>query len=327
MSNEAKEVRFHSPLAPLMRQFVEEKRACGHRYYEQARLLARFDRALASKSVTASTLPRAAMRRWLTKQPHESPGTHQHRISIARQFAQFMCRLGYLADVPPRWPMTRETQTFVPYIFTRSEIAALLDRIDHLPPSPHSPDRHLIMPEISRLLYGCGFRVNEVLQLRVADVDLDQGVLTVRDGKFGKDRLVPPHITLVQRLRRYADLFGKRPDEAFFFPSRQNEPYRNNAVYLVFRKALFQLGIPHGGKSKGPRVHDLRHGFAVHTLLRWYEEGADLNAKLPILATYLGHQTLNGTQRYLHFTAELFPEISQRVNAAFGGVIPRRDAS
>jgi integrase len=222
--------------------------------------------------------------------------------------------------------MTREAQPFAPYIFTRSEVAALLDRVDHLPPTPHSPDRHLIMPEIFRLLYGCGFRVNEVLQLRVADVDLDCGVLTVRDGKFGKDRLVPPHIDLVRRLRRYTDIFGKRPAKAFFFSPRLGEPYRVNAVYLVFRKALFQLGIPHGGKSKGPRVHDLRHCFAVHTLLRWYEEGADLNAKLPILATYLGHQTLKGTQRYLHLTAELFPQITQRVNAAFGDVIPRRTA-
>lgn len=327
MSSKTKAVSFRSPLAPLMRQFVDEKRACGHRYHEQARLLARLDRALVSESVTASTLPRAAMQCWLTKQPHESPATHQHRISIARQFAQFMCRLGYLADVPPRWPMTRETRTFVPHIFTRAEIAALLDRIDQLPPTPHSPDRHLVMPEIFRLLYGCGFRVNEVLQLRVADVDLDRGVITVRDGKFGKDRLVPPHFTLVRRLRRYTDFFGQRRNEAFFFPSRPGQPYRNNAIYLVFRKALFQLGIPHGGKSKGPRVHDLRHCFAVHTLLRWYEEGADLNAKLPILATYLGHQTLTGTQRYLHLTAELFPELNQRVTAAFGDVIPRRAGS
>lgn len=98
MLNEAKEVRFHSPLAPLMRQFVEEKCACGHQYNGQARLLARFDHALQSESVTASTLPRAAMQSWLTKQPHESPKTHQCRISIARQFAQFMCRLDYLAD-------------------------------------------------------------------------------------------------------------------------------------------------------------------------------------------------------------------------------------
>ena len=169
--------------------------------------------------------------------------------------------------------------------------------------------------------------MNEVLQLRMADVDLDQGVITVRDGKFGKDRLVPPHRTLVQRLRRYVEHFDTRPDSAFFFPSRHGERYKSNAVYLVFRKALLQLGIPHGGRGKGPRVHDLRHCFAVHTLLRWYEEGADLNAKLPILATYLGHQTLNGTQRYLHFTAELFPQINQRVTAAFGDVIPRRVVS
>ena len=111
MSNKTKEVGFHSPLAPLMHQFVEEKRACGYQYHEQARLLARFDRALVCELVTASTMPRAAMQDWLIKQPNESPKTHQSRISIARQFAQFMCRTGYVAYVPPRWPMTREKNT------------------------------------------------------------------------------------------------------------------------------------------------------------------------------------------------------------------------
>ncbi len=90
---------------------------------------------------------------------------------------------------------------------------------------------------------------------------------------------------------------------------------------------MLQCGIPHAGRGKGPRLHGLRHAFAVHTLLRWYREGADLDAKLPVLATYLGHQSLAGTQRYLHLTAELFPEIAVRLNAEFGDVIPRRTAS
>ena len=98
-------------------------------------------------------------------------------------------------------------------------------------------------------------------------------------------------------------------------------------VYHLFRKLLLQCGIPHAGRSKGPRVHDVRHTFAVHSLLRWYRDGADLDAKLPLLATYLGHQSLAGTQRYLHLTAELFPEITVRSNAAFADVIPRRAKS
>jgi integrase len=180
------------------------------------------------------------------------------------------------------------------------------------------------MPEIFRLLYGCGFRISEVLNLRVQDVDLNQGVLTVRQGKFRKDRLVPVALSLVNRLRKYEAGLGNRPPDAFFFPAPNGKAYSLRPVYTLFRKLLLQCGIPHEGRGKGPRLHDLRHGFAVHTLLRWYQEGADLNAKLPLLATYLGHESLSGTQRYLHLTAELFPEIVARADAAFGDVIPRR---
>jgi integrase/recombinase XerD len=128
----------------------------------------------------------------------------------------------------------------------------------------------------------------------------------------------------VNRLKTYAAGFGNRSDDAIFFPSPDEGPYKLRTLYGLFRKLLLQCGIAHGGRGKGPRVHDLRHAFAVHTLLRWYREGADLNARLPLPATYLGHQHLSGTQRYLHLTAELFPEVTARVDAAFGDVIPGR---
>ena len=148
----------------------------------------------------------------------------------------------------------------------------------------------------------------------------------MREGKFRKDRLVPPALPLVERLRSYdaavSAVTGARPGGACFFPSVHGGPYRIGAIYVAFRRLLFGCGIPHGGKGKGPRVHDLRHTFAVHAMLRWYREGADLDAKLPVLATYLGHQSLLGTERYLHLTAELFPEVAVRVNAAFGDIIP-----
>jgi integrase len=180
---------------------------------------------------------------------------------------------------------------------------------------------------VFRLLYGCGFRVGEVLHLRVSDVDLNRGVLTVREAKFGKDRLVPPAVPLVQRLQRFAAGFGVRPTDAYFFPTLHGGPWSIGTVYHVYRELLLRCAISHAGRGKGPRLHDLRHTMAVHTLLRWYRDGADLDAKLPVLATYLGHQSVAGTQRYLHLTAELFPEITIRANAAFGDVIPRRVAS
>lgn len=315
---------FQSILAPLMEKFLQEKRACGYRYREGARVLRQLDKLLSREGLTTIELPRSLAKKWLSKTAHESPGTHQYRITVVRQFSKFLCRHGCPADVPDSTLATRSSSDFVPRVLNREEVRKLLQAVDQLVPTARSPFRHLVMPEIFHLLYGCGFRVGEVLNLRVQDVDLNQGVLTVHKGKFQKDRLVPLALSLVNRLQKYAARFGNRPPDAIFFPGPHGEPYSLRTVYPLFRKLLLQCGIPHGGRGKGPRLHDIRHTFAVHTLLRWYREGADLNAKLPLLATYLGHLNLSGTQRYLHLTAELFPEIMARVEADFGEVIPRR---
>jgi len=324
MTSDQSNFAFQSVLAPLMEKFLLEKRACGYRYHEEGRILGHLDSFLSLEGLARIELPAPVARKWLSKTAHESSRTHQQRITVVRQFAKFLCRLGYCAYVPDSTLSARNNANFEPRILTHEQIQKLLQTVDQLAPTARSPLRHLIMPEIFRLLYGCGFRLGEVLKLRVQDVDLDQGIVTVRQGKFRKDRLVPPALSLVNRLRNYAARLGNRRDDSIFFPSLHGGPYKLRAVYGVFRRLLLQCGIAHGGRGKGPRVHDLRHAFAVHTLLRWYREGADLDAKLPLLATYLGHSHLSGTQRYLHLTAELFPEVMARVDAAFGDVIPGR---
>lgn len=324
MSRREFRAHFQSPVAALMERFVREKQACGYRYDEEARILACFDRFLCDEALSQCELPRAMTRKWLAKQSHESAATHRGRIYAVRQFAKYMCQLGYAADVPDRSLTAKRGASFSPRIPTHSEVQQLLIAVDQLTPTARSPLRHLIMPEVFRLLYGCGFRLGEVLHLRVADVDLNQGIVTVRKGKFGKDRLVPPALPLVQRLRRYADSMGDRAADAYFFPSPSDGPWALTTVYRLYRELLLQCGIAHAGRGKGPRVHDLRHGYACHALLRWCRAGADLNAKLPVLSTYMGHRSLAGTQRYLHLIAELYPEITVRANAAFGDVIPWR---
>ena len=315
---------FEGPLAPLMDQFVRERRAIGYRYETAAYQLMHFDRFLASEAPDDETLSRSATRKWLARRPHESGGAQQNRVGLVREFAKFLCRVGHPAYVPERGLGAKRDKGFSPRVLTHAEVGRLLDAADSFAPCARSPYRHLVMPEVFRLLYGCGFRVGEVVKLRVADVDLDRGVLTVRDGKFGKDRLVPPALPLVRRLRLYDAAIGPQPADAFFFPSHRGGPWRSGSVYELFRQLLFRCGIPYGGRGKGPRLHDLRHTFAVHALLRWYREGADLDAKLALLATYLGHRSVDGTQRYLHLTAELFPEVTARSHAFFGDVIPRR---
>ena len=180
-------------------------------------------------------------------------------IDIVRHFSGFLLRVGYPAYVPDSTLATRNPSTFVPRMLTDEELRKFFQAVDALEPTARSPLRHLIMPEVFRLLYGCGFRVGEVLKLRVRDVDLNQGIITVRQGKFRKDRLVPPALSVVNRLRKYADHFEKRPPDSIFFPAPRGGPFRIWTVYRWFRELLLQCGIPHAGRGKGPRIHDFRH--------------------------------------------------------------------
>ena len=324
MPNDASKTEFQSVLAPLMDQFVQEKHACGYAYHESTRILHRLDDFLVQESLMTFELPRSLARKWLAKKPHESARTQKQRIILVRHFSRFLLRAGYSAYVPDSTLAARNPATFVPRMLTDEELGKFFHAVDAMKPTARSPLRHLVIPEVFRLLYGCGFRVGEVLKLRVRDVDLDRGIITVRQAKFRKDRLVPPTLSLVKRLHRYADYFGNRPPDAIFFPGPSGGPFALRTVYTIFRELLMQCGIAHAGRGKGPRIHDFRHLFAVHTLRRWYRNGDDLDAKLPLLATYLGHQHLSGTQHYLHLTAELFPEISARLDAAFAEIIPGR---
>ena len=324
MPNDASSTGFQSVLAPFMDQFLEQKHACGYAYNEPIRLFHRLDDFLVQEGLATLELPRSIARNWLAKKAHESASTHQQRIILIRQFSRFLLQAGCPAYVPDSTLASHNRSTFVPRMLTDEELRKFFKAVDALEPTARSPLRHLIMPEVFRLLYGCGFRANEVLKLRVRDVDLNQGIITVRQGKFRKDRLVPPALSLVNRLRKYANYFESRPPNAIFFPGPSGRPFALRTVYTLFRELLLQCVIPHAGRGNGPRIHDFRHVFALHTLRRWYRNGEDLDAKLPLLATYLGHQHLSGTQRYLHLVPEIFPEITARTEAAFGDVIPRR---
>lgn len=278
-----------SPLAPLMEQFVQEKRACGYRYDEYVWRLRRFDTYLCHQGLQRVELPKAMFSPWLVKQAHETSKNQHGRVNLVRQLAHYMQRLGLPADLPDPGTGAKPSRTFVARILTHDEVRRVLDAADQLKPMGSTHLRHLVLPELLRVLYGCGLRLEEALGLRIRDVGLIQGVLHINDTKFRKDRLVPPAHPLVVRLQKYAATLGPLPADAYFFPSPRSGALHSSGVYRNFRDLLHRCHIGHGGRGQGPRIHDLRHTFAVHTLLRWYREGVDLQARLPVLATYLGH--------------------------------------
>ncbi len=311
------ESAFTSALGPWLREFVLEKRAVGYRYISEQHTLERLDRHLVEIGHKEASLPRAVLDAWLAKTPHESQSTQLARVSVVRQLARFLMHHDVLVELRPP-PIRLQGHRFLARIFSPNEIARMFAAIDKLLVDARAPQRHLIMPALFRVLYACGLRVGEALRLRVSDVDLDAGVLTIWQGKFRKDRLVPLSPSLHTYLRRYHTEMGKRAADAFFFPASHGGVYSLHSSYTAFRWMLRTAKIPHGGRGEGPRVHDLRHTFAVRRLEAWYREGADLATKLPVLSTYLGHESMAGTQRYLQLTAELYPDLAKRLEQPFG---------
>ena len=203
-------------------------------------------------------------------------------------------------------------------MLTEEELRKFFRAVDTLEPTARSPLRHLIMPEVFRLLYGCGFRVREVLKLRIRDVDLNQGIITVRQGKFRKDRLVPPALSLVNRLRKYAGHFESRPPDAVFFPAPTEVllPYAPFTHSFVNCCCSVEFLTRDEARAPGSTIivtysPSIRYDVGIETVR--------ISTPNFLLATYLGHQHLSGTQHYLHLTAEIFPEITARVERPLVG--------
>ena len=209
----------NSPLAPLMAQFIQEKRACGYRYNPGVCSLRRLDAHLCRQGLQQVELTKAVTSSWLAKQPHETDKTQRARVNQVRHLALFLRRLGLPADVPDHAVGAKESRTFMARVLTHEEVRRLLEAADRIEPMASTHLRHIVLPELLRVLYGCGLRLEEALSLRMRDVDLVQGVLRINDTKFRKDRLVPPARPLVVRLQKYAAALGPRADDDYFFPS------------------------------------------------------------------------------------------------------------
>ena len=313
---------FRSKLAPLLRAFLVDKRARGFRYTREMFHLRQLDRFLLRAGIKKVALSQSVVERWLSSTLNRRASTHRKRVVVVRQLAAFLQLHGCPAHRPVLPLTPRREDRSAARIFSRDEMRSILKAADCLPYSPQSPRRHIVIPEVFRVLYGCGLRVGEATRLSVADVDLAQGILKVQQGKFRRDRLVPLAPALRRRLKKYAEAFGTRSPDEPFFPSRRGARYGNQGMYLVFRHLLQQSGIVHHGRGQGPRLHEVRHTMAVHRLEGWYRAGEDLNAKLPLLATYLGHRSTVGTAAYLQLTQALFTDLATRLERAFGHVIP-----
>ena len=230
-----------------------------------------------------------------------------YRYAISRRYASCSPLPN---NEPPR------PRSAAPYIYSHEELNKLFGAIDECRRGARKLDADTFRTLIL-VLYGTGLRRGEACRLTLGDVDLCVAVLTVRDTKFRKSRLVPVGPQLADTLQAYASRRAARQMPAgmasTFLANRDGSPVDGSSVHRAFSELLRAACIHAGNNGCGsPCVHSLRHTFAVHRLTSWYRQGADVQRLLPILSTYLGHRDLNGTQVYLSMTPELLQEASRR---------------
>jgi integrase/recombinase XerD len=311
-------------LADAIDALVTEKRAVGYKYDAERLVLARFQAFHRREFPGLDTFTEASVNAWIDAawRRNVKPATLQGLAAPIRELARWLGRQGVTAYLLPRAVLPRPAR-YVPHIYTDAELAALFDQTDRCHYCAEVPLRHLVMPVLFRTIYACGLRCSEARLLRVGDVDINAGTLQIRDAKGGKDRQLPVAEALRVRLADYAARIAAQPGQReWFFPGQADKPITLGNVYHNFRRFLWQAGISHGGPGHGPRVHDLRHSFAVNNLRLCFADDRDVGALLPVLQTYLGHSSLADTAYYLHLTAESYPDITTRVQQMLGDVVP-----
>ena len=313
--------RFSSSFADHFVAFIAFKRSFGYTYIGEEYLLKRLDKFLVAEKYTE--LSQEVIEEWLNRKRHESRRNQLHRVSIIRQLANYLLARGVSAYYPANILITSPKDHFIPCIFTHQQIGNLFKAADAIAQRKRPGGIATIFPIIVRLLYSTGIRVGELIRLRWQDIDVKNGVLKIREGKFRKDRLLPLSPQMLKVMRKYADQYNSSSPEDVVFQNPCGKECNKRSIYTWFRKSLFDAGIPHSGRGKGPRMHDLRHTFAVHNLERWIKEKQDLQVNLAILVDYLGHETMSGTAQYLRLVPSIYPEIIARMENSVGRKIKR----
>ena len=292
--------------------YLATRRAMGYKLCYQGQMLVQFVDYLEAVGAEHLTINHALG--W-AKQPSGAARTWWAvRLSTVRAFARYLSALDPATQIPPAGLISAGSHRIVPYIYTDEDITRLLEAAGRLG-SAHRADTY---QTVIGLVAVTGMRAGEAVRLDRDDVDLEQGVLTIRNSKHGKSRQVPVHPSSVEALAAYArrrDQRQPRPKAASFFTSTTGTRLLRDNVSTVFPRLVREAGLADAGHHRPPRLHDLRHSFAVNTLIRWYRQGLDVEQQLPVLSTYLGHVAPSSTYWYLSAVPELFELIANRLDA------------
>jgi integrase/recombinase XerD len=293
-----------SALQTALDKYLAIHRALGFKLESSGWLLQRFVRFAEQQGAAYITTELALQ--WATQPTHAQPCRWATRLGMVRRFAQYLSPSDPRVTVPPPELLPYRRQRAKPYIYRDEQIKRLIKAAQRLRST--NGLRPFTYATLYALYAATGMRTGEALQLDRGDVDFVQGVLTIRHSKFGKQRYIPLHPSTRRALQRYAyhrDRLCPDPSNPSFFLSDRGTRLSNQDAQKTFVKLSHRIGLRKKGDSRGPRLLDLRHRFAIQTLLNWYRRSVDVERQLPTLATYLGHVEIRDTYWYLTATPQL----------------------
>jgi integrase len=304
-----------SGLRRSLEQYLTIRRALGFKLAGEGRLLADF--VSFADQAGIHTLTTEVALAWATLPPQGSPGWLARRLRAVRGFARYLQTLDPATEIPPADLLPARSGRATPYLYSDAEIVALMAAAPQLAP----PLRAATFETLIGLLAVTGLRIGEAMRLDRDDIDWSNQLLSVRDSKYGKSRQVLLHRSTLDALGSYGerrDRLCRRPQAPSFFVSTRGTRLVHSTIYPSFRSLLRQAGLAQRSSSCRPRVHDLRHSFAVKTLLGWYRDGDDVSVRMPLLSTYLGHVDPAATYWYLSAAPELLALAAERLELAAG---------
>ncbi len=321
-----------SRLGRVITRYVGLKTALGRHFDGERRVLEALDSFLQADGGRSADLTPESLSRWTQTLKHISPTVRRKRLQIIRNLCLYRRRTEPDCFVPDPVLFPAHHQPRPPYLLTPAEIARLLRATRTLARTPGSPLRPDVFHLAIVLLYTTGLRRGELLRLTIGDYDPRERTVLVRESKFHKSRLLPLSLDGVHALEAYLRARRSRhlPMAAdlplLWHAYSGGRPYTGTGLTQGFRLLVSAAKI-HPPDGRAPRIHDLRHGFALQALLRWYRQGLDVQAKLPWLATYMGHVSIASTQYYLPFVEPLRVAASARFARHCGALVdPRAQA-
>lgn len=314
---------YTSGLSSQIQAFINEKRALGCKYEKEAKVFHEMDRFLVKEGVVSPVLTQDVVEKWVGRRPNEKRKNQRWRLNFTKRFAAYLQLHHYEAYYPEYKISSSDDKCFIPYIFTNAEIDALISYFNSMKPSRQYRNGHIVIPMLFLTLICCGLRSGEAASLTVKDVDIENGIISIRNAKHGKSRCIP--VSESMRLK-YAEYYKKIHTDSdstdYFFPNARGNRHNTNVIDSRFKEALWHCGIPYRGRGYGPRVHDLRHTFAVRAMQKIRKEGGSNLMALPYLSAYLGHFNMDKTQHYLHLVADAHPELIEKQQDYIGDTIP-----